>query len=124
MIEWGEERRNRDPGYFCRLTIEMSKGHQTRPIWIISDARRPSDIDYFRQNYSPLLTIRVEANDETRRRRGWIFTGGIDDAPSECALDHFTKWDMIVENNGDDDARLQSHLDSLLEMIDRCRRTK
>jgi phosphomevalonate kinase len=43
MIVWGEEKRNDDPGYFARLSTENAE----EPIWIISDARRPTDIVYF-----------------------------------------------------------------------------
>ena len=45
MIRWGEEKRNADPGYFCRL-ISQGPGSE-KPVWIVSDARRKTDIDYF-----------------------------------------------------------------------------
>ena len=45
MIRWGEEKRNADPGYFCRI-ISEGPGSE-KAVWIISDARRKSDIEYF-----------------------------------------------------------------------------
>ncbi len=75
MITWGEERRNRDPGYFCRL---ICRGPSSQfPVWVVSDARRRTDVEYFLEHYSEqLITVRVEALEETRRERGWIFTKG------------------------------------------------
>ena len=44
MIQWGERMRAEDPGFFAKLTTKSAN----RPIWIISDARRKSDIAYFK----------------------------------------------------------------------------
>uniref|UniRef100_A0AAY5L8Z6 Phosphomevalonate kinase n=1 Tax=Esox lucius TaxID=8010 RepID=A0AAY5L8Z6_ESOLU len=71
MIQWGENQREKDPGVFCRLAI---KGAQ-QPIWIVSDARRLSDLQWFWRVYpSQSRCVRVEASEETRRERGWEFT--------------------------------------------------
>ena len=94
MISWGEVVRAEDPGYFCRRACEAA----TKPIWIISDARRLSDMEYFKERYTT-LTVRVTAADAIRRGRGWVFTSGVDNAPSECALDGYT-CDMEIDNNG------------------------
>ena len=45
MIRWGEEKRNADPGYFCRIVCD-GEGSEL-PLWIISDARRKTDVDFF-----------------------------------------------------------------------------
>lgn len=44
---------------------------------VVSDARRMSDLRWFWANF-PQQTrcVRVESREETRRRRGWIFTPG------------------------------------------------
>ncbi|OCT69593.1 hypothetical protein XELAEV_18040904mg [Xenopus laevis] len=73
MIRWGEEKRRRDPGFFCRIIVQRV----SQPVWIISDARRKSDIDWFRSEYGAVLqTVRVEASEETREARGWVYTPG------------------------------------------------
>jgi len=75
MIRWGEEKRNKDYGHFCRL-IASGLGSE-KPIWIISDARRRTDVQYFEENYRCLdLKVRVVATEEARRLRGWAFTPG------------------------------------------------
>uniref|UniRef100_A0A670YJ89 Phosphomevalonate kinase n=1 Tax=Pseudonaja textilis TaxID=8673 RepID=A0A670YJ89_PSETE len=73
MIRWGEERRQSDPGFFCRIVVEGV----TQPIWIVSDTRRSSDVEWFRDVYGDLVQIvRVIATEETRRRRNWVFVTG------------------------------------------------
>ena len=49
MITWGEERRNQDEGFFCRLAcLSAARPPQpTWPVWVVADARRPSDVAYF-----------------------------------------------------------------------------
>ncbi|XP_018592604.1 phosphomevalonate kinase [Scleropages formosus] len=95
MIAWGEQRRQRDPGFFCRLAQKSA----TRPVWIVSDARRLSDLQWFRSEYpSQSRSVRVEASQETRRKRGWEFTAGIDDAESECGLDQGVQFDWTIFN--------------------------
>ncbi|XP_064474402.1 phosphomevalonate kinase-like isoform X2 [Ornithodoros turicata] len=116
MVAWGEERRQRDPGYFCKLAIEQSSAFE-RPVWIISDARRTTDLQYFKQNYpSATRTIRVKALDEVRAKRGWIFTPGIDDKETECGLDDVQEWDTVISN--DDDGTLDSQLSVVLENVE------
>lgn len=87
MIAWGERRRQADPGFFCRIICAAA----TRPVWIVSDARRPTDVEYFLTHYC-CLTVRVEASLSVREQRGWKHTPGVDDAESECALDQWSEW--------------------------------
>jgi len=75
MIRWGEEKRVKDYGHFCRL-IASGPGSE-KPVWIISDARRRTDVQYFEENYRHhVVKVRVVATEEARQRRGWIFTPG------------------------------------------------
>ena len=97
MIKWGEDRRMQDAGYFCRRATEGA----SKPVWVISDARRPSDMEYFCTQFQ-CVTVRVTANEGVRRSRGWIFKSGVDDAASECALDTFS-CNVVIENNEDEE---------------------
>lgn len=75
MIRWGEEKRNKDYGYFCRLIA--SGLDSEKPVWIISDARRRTDFQYFEENYHyNVFKVRIVATEDTRQSRGWIFTPG------------------------------------------------
>jgi len=76
MIKWGEEQRQSDYGYFCRI-ITSGPGSE-KPLWIISDARRHTDLQYFSEQYpGKMLTVRVVADIAVRQQRGWIFTPGL-----------------------------------------------
>ena len=44
MIVWGEKKRAQDPWYFARIITRAAM----RDVWIVSDARRPTDIQYFK----------------------------------------------------------------------------
>ena len=67
----------------------------------MADARRLTDLVYFRSKYSSrLATVRITAADDVRCNRGFSFTSGIDDAESECGLDEISDWDFVIENNG------------------------
>lgn len=112
MIQWGEMQRRQDPGFFCTLA---TKGAQ-QPVWIVSDTRRLSDLQWFWNRYpSQSHCVRVEASESTRRERGWEFTKGIDDAESECGLDNGVQFDWTIRNEGDT-ISLQEQLQELLSL--------
>ncbi|XP_056331605.1 phosphomevalonate kinase [Danio aesculapii] len=114
MIHWGEMKRQQDSGFFCRLAIK----HAAQPVWIISDCRRISDVQWFHEAFpDKCVCVRVEASEHTRSQRGWRFTSGIDDAESECGLDEGVKFDRIIRNDGTDDI-LEKHLDDLLSSVE------
>ncbi|GFO42032.1 phosphomevalonate kinase-like [Plakobranchus ocellatus] len=114
MILWGEERRRKDPGFFCQLAT--SEGLD-KEVWIISDARRLTDVDFFKLNYcSATITVRVDSERAIREQRGFVFTEGIDDAESECGLDSGVKWDLVVYNN-DDKKELEDSINKILDLI-------
>ncbi|XP_061885814.1 phosphomevalonate kinase isoform X2 [Entelurus aequoreus] len=98
MIRWGEARRQQDPGFFCRLATRGT----WQPVWVVSDARRLSDLQWFRTHF-PQQTrcVRVKSSEETRKQRGWSFTSGVDDAESECGLDSGVHFDWTVTNETD-----------------------
>ncbi|CAG5132913.1 unnamed protein product [Candidula unifasciata] len=115
MIRWGEEKRNQDPAFFCRLAT--SGEDSGKDVWIICDARRLSDVEYFQKNYNKVTTlVRVQADTDTRKQRGFVFTQGVDDAESECGLDSGVDWDVIINNNGDQ-KQLEDDIHKLLEHI-------
>ena len=111
MITWSEAIRKKDSTHFCRLAIEEA---EPQKVWLVVDARRKSDMNFFKSHYSVqaaspsqacegnkgvgVLTVRIEADQEMRQTRGWVFTPGIDDAPSECGLDHYA-CDITISNN-------------------------
>lgn len=70
-----------------------------KPIIIVSDIRRRTDVDYFKANHN-IKTIRIEAGTKVREQRGWQFEDGVDNVQSECDLDNFEDWDFQINNDG------------------------
>ncbi|XP_055945146.1 phosphomevalonate kinase-like [Argiope bruennichi] len=102
MIKWGEAIRNQDPGYFCRHAIQQSCAKSKR-IWIVSDARRKTDIEFFKTNYpDETYTVRINASDVVRQKRGWNYAKGVDDCESECGLDDYNQWNLEIYNDNDE----------------------
>ncbi|XP_028984370.1 phosphomevalonate kinase [Betta splendens] len=109
MIRWGEVRRRQDPGFFCRLATKDAR----QPVWVVSDARRLSDLQWFWSEFPrQTLSIRVECSEKTREQRGWSFTTGVDDAESECGLDSGVTFDWTITNEAD--APLDEQLQPIL----------
>lgn len=113
MILWGEQKRQADPGFFCRKAVEGV----AQPVWLVSDTRRMSDLQWFREAYGAVTqTVRVVASEQSRQQRGWAFTPGVDDGESECGLDNFGDFDWVIENHGDSQ-RLEEQLENLIGFV-------
>ncbi|GFT22655.1 phosphomevalonate kinase [Trichonephila clavipes] len=116
MISWGEAIRNQDPGYFCHHAVQQSQA-KFKKVWIISDARRKTDIEFFLSNYpNKTYTVRISASDTVRKERGWNYTEGVDDCESECGLDTYKEWNFHILN--DNDEQMSEGLDRLLQSLD------
>ncbi|XP_072938219.1 phosphomevalonate kinase [Epargyreus clarus] len=114
MINWSDEMRDKDYGCFCRAAC---KNAADKPVWVVSDVRRKTDVQWFKENYGDLLKlIRIVADEGTRKERGFIFKHGVDDVPSECGLDDFDKWDLIIDN-GKGRQTLEEQLELILSLI-------
>ncbi|XP_063368272.1 phosphomevalonate kinase [Cydia amplana] len=114
MIKWSDEMRDQDYGCFCRVACQNATD---RPIWIVSDIRRKTDICWFKETYGNLIrTIRITADEDTRVKRGYKFKEGIDDVASECDLDDYTLWDLVIDN-GKGREQLQEQLGSILGLL-------
>ena len=108
MIIWGEQKRSQDPKIFCELAVQDAMIRSqfletgTKSVWVVSDARRPSDVEYFVERFgrNEVCLVRVEASVEVRAERGFKFENGVDNTESECALDNFGDWDFVFCNNG------------------------
>jgi len=101
MVKWGEQVRRKDASYFCQKTVETAE-RSGRPIWIVADIRRKTDIEYF--NQFEMLTLRLQSSNQVRSNRGWVFTEGIDDSETEVDLDDYLDWDFIISNNDNNEA--------------------
>lgn len=108
MVAWGEEQRKIDPYVFCKTVTDEAE-LLGKPIWIVSDCRRLTDIDYFLKyamtESVPVNFVRVNSDNKTREGRGWVYTVEIDDAETECQLDAYANWDTILQNSDGDNVK-------------------
>jgi len=105
--------------YFLKLALQMSFVNDDKPIWMIVDARRLPDVQYFYTSEFDsveIITVRINASEEVRKKRGWSFVSGIDDAQTECGLDEYTNWSYFLTNNGDE-VQLMSTLNEMLNQV-------
>ncbi|XP_044064162.1 phosphomevalonate kinase [Siniperca chuatsi] len=114
MIRWGETRRRQDPGFFCRLATRGA----WQPVWVVSDARRPSDLQWFSSEFPrQTRSVRVQSSEKTRKQRGWSFTAGVDDAESECGLDSGVEFDWLITNEAEAPS-LEEQLQPILKLVE------
>ncbi|XP_031332641.1 phosphomevalonate kinase isoform X2 [Photinus pyralis] len=74
MIIWSDQVRSQDPSYFCKIACSEAV---PKPIWIVSDIRRKTDIKWFKATYGgQIRTVRISATEQTRVNRGFVFTKG------------------------------------------------
>ena len=86
MIQWGENRRIQEPSFFCRLATDIPESKCS--VWIISDARRWTDLSYFRTTYlHQTIAVRIQADESVRKERDFIFTQGNFSALKDSEID-------------------------------------
>ncbi|CAH1374083.1 unnamed protein product [Tenebrio molitor] len=113
MINWSDKIREKDPGYFCKAASEMA---EKKSVWIVSDVRRKTDIQWFKETYQDKIrTVRIRADTNVRESRGFVFTKGVDDVASECNLDDFENWDLQISNNNEEE--LQSGVEKIMTVV-------
>jgi len=123
MVRWSEEYREKE-GWNCFLkqAIKEQKA-KDKLIWILNDARRPCDLEYFEKDpafqNTRVIKLRIEANKEARVSRGWKFVNSIDDEDTECGLDDYEDWTYVIENNFNDEKQpLNEALKPIFKEID------
>lgn len=123
MVKWSEEVRRTDANVFLRAAIADTQAERF-PVWVLVDARRTCDLRFFQSLAARpefrLFTVRIVASDETRTRRGWSWTAGVDDSESECGLDAVTDWSLVLENEDESEQQLLQKLQPLISLAAGC----
>lgn len=89
LIDLGNYGRNINPDYWLNSIISYPGNV------IVTDVRVKHELDLFKKNGA--FTIRVEASEEQRAKRGFI-TSSNDN--TETDLDNIKDWNYIIYNNG------------------------
>lgn len=124
MVEWSEKYREEE-GWNCFLKQAIKDQRaKYKSIWILNDARRPCDLEYFEEDptfaNTKIIKIRIESSDVVRMSRGWKFEKNIDDRPTECGLDNYQDWTYVITNNSNDNKEtINRALQPIYREIDR-----
>lgn len=105
LINLGNWGRAQDSDYWLKKIIEQDGNI------MVTDVRVPHEYEVFKN--AGAISIRVEADRETRMQRGTLI--GENDI-TETGLDNITDWDYIIENNSDYES-LKEKVNSLIKKI-------
>jgi phosphomevalonate kinase len=94
-----EKKIGEDRGFFHKLALSRGEALSSKVI-MVTDTRVPFDIEFFKRATS-IITIRINADDATRRARGWDADPKKDAHETECGLDSYTAWDLVFDGSGD-----------------------
>lgn len=89
LIELGNWGRSIDSDYWLKNLADMNN-------IIVPDVRVEHELDFFKEMGAFL--VRVESSIENRAKRG-VLTSADDN--TETALDNYSNWNIVVENNSD-----------------------
>jgi phosphomevalonate kinase len=113
LIKHGMEEREKDKYIWVKLAFEhilnnikdkfkINRSYKNKKyIILISDFRFLSEVDFLINKLGALsiYKIRVNSTEEERNKRGWVYNEKIDTSLSECELDIYDNWDLIIDNN-------------------------
>lgn len=89
LINLGNEGRSISPDYWINVILQQDDNV------IVPDVRMPHEADKFKEFNA--FAIRVEAPLEARAKRGVLSS---ENDYTEKALDNYSKWDYVIQNNG------------------------
>ena len=96
LIKHGTERRAENPSYWVQRVYESHCAANS--VCIVSDHRFRNEGAALRALGARVITVRVQASDETRAARGWRYNAAVDTDPSERDLDAEAA-DFTLDNN-------------------------
>ncbi len=96
FIDFAERAKIDDEFVWCKKAIQSV---EKCDVIVVSDLRYPIELKFFKTFYEgQFTTIRIEADDDVRIKRGWTFIENIDSHLSETGMDCET-FDYIIDNN-------------------------
>lgn len=107
LIEFAESQKQKHGmDYWAKRC--WSQYHKNNDILLISDWRFLEEYQFFQQLYHDgyiheLKTIRVEASNESKLKRGWKPNPKVDGHRGEVELDSFADFTYVIYNNGTED---------------------
>ncbi|XWV25768.1 AGAP000338-PA-like protein [Tupanvirus soda lake] len=92
--------------YYNTLFCQNILAKTIEPTVYIVDCRYEFEIEIYKELNIPLILVRINANNNTRERRGWKYDSCIDEHPSETNLDKYNEWHFMFQNDTDGDTNI------------------
>lgn len=87
---------------YCNLElIEDIKKNIKEPTCFVFDIRYPFEIECYERHNFNLVKIRINASEETKKKRGWVYDPKLDEDKSETGLNDYVGWDYVFNNDKD-----------------------
>ena len=125
--KYKEENRAKMTAYFNNVMCKISDDYCNvkliedmllvkEPTYFIFDIRYEFEIDcYVRHKLTPnILKIRINVDDDIKRRRGWSYNPKVDDDLSETCLDKYQHWNHVFENNVDGTEKIDEFIKNII----------
>ena len=120
--EYKEMHRPAMTAYFHKQITEHGQEHYVNQLvqiaktsdakCLVFDVRFRLDclVSGLRDDRTSILKLRVQASDETRRRRGWVYDPAVDEDVTEIDLRGYQGWDATIDNDVDGSEQIDEQL--------------
>ena len=98
MIAHHTEKNKQDPEWCVKETLKGAINHD---VMVLSDLRTWEDLEWFKSQNIPIVTLRIRASDAIRIQRGWDPCPIKDSLNTEVGLDEFVGWTACWDNSSD-----------------------
>lgn len=108
LIKYARNRRAVEPHCFVDGALRLCK----TKVLIVPDIR---DMEEEKRMFElNAIRILVDASDETRARRGWIYNPVVDEDPTETTVKKIKRWDVVIDNNYASVKELENHCENVV----------
>jgi len=87
--------------------------------YIFIDIRLSSQIDFFKQHFDNVITLRINTSDNIRGRRGWKYDEVIDQGKMETDLDDYS-FDFVFNNDHGTNNTILELCENIQKMVSVC----
>ena len=96
MIEHRKQLNTAHPEWCLKTVLKSAPGSD---IMILSDLRTIEDLNWFKNQEIAVMLLRITANDDARKDRGWVPCPIKGALFTEAALDSYNDWTACWDNS-------------------------
>lgn len=101
MIEYSTPKL--EGAYYNKLFTKNILEKTEKPTVYVVPIRFRFEIKYYQTLGIRIILVRINVDDEVKKRRGWVYNSLVDSDGSETDLDEYEIWDFEFYNNTDGD---------------------